>query len=518
MSGHPDRDQAQTRRQAAMAAAAEVAPEPTGLVEYNSAGKVLLIGPPVALLAALPQLDPALSAHCLFTSKPATPPEGVTYQVADVAGITLSGHMGDYAVGIGAADPAASSSGFDLVVDLGTPPRLQMPLKPIGYFAPQDAAALRQTLAELPGLVGRFEKPQFFGYDPDICAHGASGIAGCRRCLDACPAVAITSLGETVEVDPYLCQGGGICATVCPSGAMTYRYPRPADTLTRIWRMLQTFRQGGGSGAVLLLHGAATELPPLDERTLPLALEELASAGLEIWLSALAYGAQQVLLLRDDDLPEPVAAALEAQRAIANAILQGIGHPAAVHWSDQVPGGDGIVVPAAGYAGQNDKRQNLFLAIDHLATHAPVPTAETTLPDGAPLGRVQVAEACTLCMACTSVCPTKALSAGGDRPALRFFEANCVQCGLCAKACPERVIELQPRVLYDAERRRQPVTLREEEPFCCISCGKPFATRSVIEKMQQKLAGHWMYQDDAARRRLSMCDDCRVVDMMRSAS
>lgn len=79
-------------------------------------------------------------------------------------------------------------------------------------------------------------------------------------------------------------------------------------------------------------------------------------------------------------------------------------------------------------------------------------------------------------------------------------------------------MQLLPRVLYDAEQRRQPVTLNAEEPFCCVSCGKPFATRSVIAKMQQKLAGHWMYQDEAARRRLSMCDDCRVADMMRSAS
>ncbi len=59
--------------------------------------------------------------------------------------------------------------------------------------------------------------------------------------------------------------------------------------------------------------------------------------------------------------------------------------------------------------------------------------------------------------------------------------------------------------------------LNEEEPFCCIVCGKAFATGSVIEAMRTKLEGHWMFQDEASRRRLEMCDDCRVADIARAA-
>jgi hypothetical protein len=36
--------------------------------------------------------------------------------------------------------------------------------------------------------------------------------------------------------------------------------------------------------------------------------------------------------------------------------------------------------------------------------------------------------------------------------------------------------------------------------------------------MRTKLAGHWMFQDEASQRRLEMCDNCRVADIARSAA
>jgi hypothetical protein len=58
--------------------------------------------------------------------------------------------------------------------------------------------------------------------------------------------------------------------------------------------------------------------------------------------------------------------------------------------------------------------------------------------------------------------------------------------------------------------------LHEEQPACCISCGKPFATKSMLKVMAKKLEDHWMFQSDADRRRLEMCEDCRVKDLMRA--
>lgn len=96
---------------------------------------------------------------------------------------------------------------------------------------------------------------------------------------------------------------------------------------------------------------------------------------------------------------------------------------------------------------------------------------------------------------------------------LRYTESLCVQCGLCASTCPEEVITLQPRLDIPAweEPRR---VVKEEEPFACVSCAKPFGTRSAIERVVSKLQDrHWMFSGNAgiARTRiLQMCEDCRV--------
>jgi ferredoxin len=121
---------------------------------------------------------------------------------------------------------------------------------------------------------------------------------------------------------------------------------------------------------------------------------------------------------------------------------------------------------------------------------------------------------CTLCLACVGACPEGALLDNAERPQLRFVEKNCVQCGLCEVTCPEDAITLQPRMwLADEGRaRRQPRVLYEVEPYQCIRCGKPFGTRKAIELMIGKLAGHAMFQGEAAER-LKMCGDCRVIDI-----
>jgi ferredoxin len=217
---------------------------------------------------------------------------------------------------------------------------------------------------------------------------------------------------------------------------------------------------------------------------------------------------------------------LQEQLAIAQAILAGMGYPegrlrlvnadqsaAAIQALAGLP--TGLSRQAATFAAPPaDKRGTLRLALEHLQSHAPAPKRVTPLPVGAPFGEVRVdAAACTLCMSCVSACPTHALLDGRGLPQLNFREWNCVQCGLCERTCPEDAITLVPRLLQDVEARERPRILHEEQPVCCVACGKPFATRAMLDKLSRKLEGHWMFQDEAARRRLQMCEDCRVRDM-----
>ncbi|MFC7553579.1 4Fe-4S dicluster domain-containing protein [Pseudoroseomonas wenyumeiae] len=156
-------------------------------------------------------------------------------------------------------------------------------------------------------------------------------------------------------------------------------------------------------------------------------------------------------------------------------------------------------------------REILKAALTSLREALAAPVASIPLPALAGFGAAHVAEGCTLCLACTTVCPTGAFAANPERPELSFLEDACVQCGLCANTCPEKVITLEPRfsLLPEAAARQ---VVRQEEPAACPSCHKLFGTRASIERVKTKLraSGHWMFADPSRLALLDLCEDCRV--------
>ncbi|MEN9629614.1 MAG: hypothetical protein RJA10_2841, partial [Pseudomonadota bacterium] len=385
-------------------------------------------------------------------------------------------------------EPEQHEAAFDLVLDLRPEPAFTQHQPPQGYVhAGHGGQRLVQAVAQLRGLVGEFDKPRFFRYQPKLCAHSRNEQIGCTACIDVCSARAIRSdasrkgktKGESaggVIVEPHLCVGCGACSTVCPSGAMGYAYPGPEATGRRIRTMLQAWRAGGGRDAALLLHSQDQGTRLLDElgraarvdrslhgvppRVLPLALWHTASTGLDLWLAALAQGASQVwVLLSGEEAPE-YRAALAEQVAVATALMQGLGyagtHVALIEARDarDLPALDAAlraapaqaVAQPATFAVQADKRATLDLALEHLAAQAParpLPEAVPLPAQGSPFGTLRVdTDKCTLCLSCVGACPEAALADNPERPQLRFIEKNCVQCGLCATTCPEGAITL----------------------------------------------------------------------------
>ncbi|WP_321527489.1 4Fe-4S binding protein [Sedimenticola selenatireducens] len=508
-------------RAAALAALAGVKVEATDLIEFQSRGRVVIIGGNEALEFAS-RLQPPLRAQVLLTEGEELPGVPVIPQAGRT--LRIDGHLGAFRLQLGEpGKPNAELLTADLILDLETEPQLDMPMKPPGYLCSgTDEPSLEQAAEQLRDLVGTFDKPRYFNYDASICAHGRSGQIACTRCIDACPAEAISSLIEKVTVDVHRCQGGGVCATVCPSGAIRYSYPQPRDTLEQVRLLLKTYRQAGGLNPVLVISADTDGAPPpLEPHLIPLEVEELASVGLETWLSALAYGAESVLLLDRGAMPERVGEAVKQQIGSAGEILAALGYPdSAVRLVDEqslsadVENAQVAITPA-NFSANGGKRQVAYMAIDHLFEQSTRARPMVNLTVGAPFGTAQVeADACTLCLACVGACPGRALLAGEDEPQLRFIEANCLQCGICTRTCPEDAIWITPRLLFDREERNRIRLLHREPPFCCSECGKPFATRSVIENMLKKLEGHWMFQDSKARHRLTLCEDCRVVDIV----
>ncbi len=462
--------------------------------------------------------------------------------------IDLKGYLGAFDCSIG--DSAAPGSlakvagvsllgGFDVVLDLSEKPLIDVEVPPFGYFAPgTDSDKLQRALDEMQELEGDFEKPKYFEYDASICAHSRSGITACSRCLDVCGTGAITSDGDGVSIEPYLCQGCGSCASNCPSGAIRYAYPGPADAMSQLASLLAGRREAGNQQTLIYLHDAEQGARRLAEfeadlsaAVMPLAVEEVASIGIDGWTCALAYGVSAVII----DAPAAgtsMRRGLEAQLQTAATILDGMGlqqpvsrlqlmDKVSADSLNQLAALDWPQIPAASFDTFNNKRQTTRMALDHLREHAPAVSEVSTvdLPAGAPFGQVIVdQDACTLCLACVTVCPARALQDGETLPQLKFIESNCLQCGLCEQACPENAVSLENRFLYDSEAALKPRIVNEEAPFNCIVCNTPFATQTIIGRMQTKLADHWMFSDGKSLRRLKMCEDCRVKDIFEDES
>jgi len=173
----------------------------------------------------------------------------------------------------------------------------------------------------------------------------------------------------------------------------------------------------------------------------------------------------------------------------------------------------------ARFAPGDTKRRLILQSVDYLYGQVPGARPLTALAEGAPFGEIIIdPNTCTLCMACVAVCPVKALYDGGEIPQIRFLEAHCVQCGLCRSACPENAIRLSARMVFDPKARSSLRILNQAETFCCVACGRPFATKAIVDKMVQKLSAHWMYQDDAAKQRLLMCRECRARDFFEAGA
>ena len=257
--------------------------EPVPVVNYESQGRLFIIGPGSSVLPWAEKLSGSLDLSVLCT-EPGDLPLARNYPIYTGSVTKLEGYLGKFSVDWDLQNPidpemctrcgacvevcpenaidlsfqidmskckshrdcvtACASIGaisfdrkerernaeFDLILDLRADPKMRMSQTPQGYFAPgKDPLEQALVVNQLLEMVGEFEKPKYFVYNEKICAHGRNGKVGCNACIDVCSTGAIGSIFKngqgSVEVNPNLCMGCGACSTACPSGAMRYNYP-----------------------------------------------------------------------------------------------------------------------------------------------------------------------------------------------------------------------------------------------------------------------------------------------------
>lgn len=448
--------------------------------------------------------------------------------------LRIEGYLGHFSVSLvkegeslDLARALADRPHFDSILDLGETPHLALELPPPGYVTMQWNAADRvEQLEAFAGLVGEFDKPRYFQINGDLCAHASSGNIGCTRCLEVCPADAITShqgrIEAWIEIDPFRCHGVGSCSSACPTGAIQFRMPETHRQQETVLSWLLAYRKAGGTAPVVRF-AEAEDLAGEREaagHVLDVPLEELGAAGHDQWLTALAGGAAEVRVQCHVRMPERLKRFIDDQLSQAHVLLEAFGHSSTrvkrlfagdSAARDALPDEAPLTDETLSFS-TSDKRERLNAVLNRLAGLGTPDGERHRVTPGAAYGSINVDQnACTLCLACVANCPTPALAAGDASPLLSFREADCVQCGLCVQACPEDAIALAPGFLASGARSERRVC-HEEPAFDCIRCGKPFATASTVKTIKAKLADHPYFAGDAMAR-LEMCEDCRVKDV-----
>ncbi len=514
-------------KQQAITAITKIHITPTNIVSYKSLGFVLIICKSIQQTQQIVKhLNTKFKLHYLLQPQSKTDSAAVNITYGNL--IAINGYLGEFEIKILINNKTKYLTAnkekkcFDIIIDLVNNIKLA-PVTPFGYYSLSENFNNLDTFTQINQFIGIFDKPKFFNLNTLLCIHSRNKTELCQRCINFCPAEAISSEGDYVKVNPNLCHGCGTCSSVCPTGAISYAYPTIKDNAKKIYTLINTYLAYHGKKTQLLFYTEVNKklLPPLENYILPLTSEEIGYLDLEIFLYAFCLGVENIIIHCLDE-PKQTIKSLNKQIDITHKILQSLGYKHLNKFiilsTDIIQTTNNNITPLSktiGLLNLSNKRDRIFAITDFLYKHKQTITTlsqcDFDLIDDVYFGEVIIdKKLCTLCMACASICPTQALTSGNiNKPIINFQENLCVQCSLCINSCPEQAMQLNSRLIFNYEKRTQHRILNQDKPFKCVDCGKIFGSHQVIQKMIEKLKDHSMFTEGKINN-LTKCENCRV--------
>lgn len=277
---------------------------------------------------------------------------------------------------------------------------------------------------------------------PDVdagrCVHSHAEVATCARCVGACPTSAWVLDDEQLAIDASACDGCGLCAAVCPEGALSHD-PQP-----------EVRRWGGRTTAFAACERAG-------DGELKATLPCVHAIGLARLAAFYRSGVRRILVCVDECAACPRGAAenLAARLAAFNRVLVQRGLPkldagrlSVAQWrsvfTDAPPPVQGPALSRRGFlrgALAAAAESDLFMKPwEWRAPGESLPRADAAgMAFYAPL---LDPSRCNGCDACVRACPHAALrlAQGGD--AYEIHADNCTGCELCANVCDQDAVSV----------------------------------------------------------------------------
>lgn len=399
---------------------------------------------------------------------------------------------------------------------------------PAGRTEEETLALAMPAAVEIMQNMGKTEQEIPLNVSLDGCAAGKSGITGCRLCESACEHGAIARREDRVEFDEVSCLGCGSCSSICPLSL-----PQVGDDL---YSEMEQLLRGSPLSPGILMFACSECVPLLDtagrkkrkySAVVPLFVPDIAAVSETHILRAFDLGADGVVLLGCRDCIRRSEGAL----GLADAILKefGLGSRISVISSG---GTDDFVKSTVAFSEaltpsplrkhepavlKNSSKRHVLLELIRGFAEKTGIRPHTVLEETVhPFADISVSTKCTVCGACTSMCPAGALKREGG--SIRFLYGHCIACGLCERACPEAALSIHRMLDIAKLIGTAPSILFESDVIKCASCKKPYMTEAAYNRITGSLIAD-VRNDIPARQQVELikaqiellrfCEECR---------
>ncbi len=351
---------------------------------------------------------------------------------------------------------------------------------------------------EIISNTGRMEKQKVLSISNDECAAGKSGYMGCRFCEVVCPCGAISHKGNDIKFDEISCDGCGACASICPLSHVQLG----SDIYSKMEHLLKDSQLSPNILMFACSHSTCVldyagrkkkKYPPV----LPLLVPCAVSVSEVHILRALDLGADGVITLGCKDC----LSGSDAASKLAGLMADEFGLPGRIRVISNTDDADNFVGSVTAFSKsltpsilrkhepvkleRSGKREIMLQLTGGFAAKTGIIPTRIIEDEEYPFADIKIDKKCTVCGACTSMCPTGALKRNGG--SIKFEYGYCIACGLCEKACPEAAMK-KHRVLDLAKLVNIiPETLIEAELQKCAACKKPYMTAAAFDKIAGSL-------------------------------